>query len=279
LNPYPKTQVADKYWAQRRSLFSRFDDGIQLDREGWFSVTPEAIANHIAERVAQIPRGGGHGGMIVLDAFCGCGGNSIAFARRPEVSLVMCVDTDLSKLQMAAKNASIYNIDSEKLLFVHDNAIQVLSLYSNGKKSAQQGPSKSNTEEPTTLHGYSCNGPLPERLDCIFLSPPWGGPEYENVGKRHFTLTTHISIQGDGTTETIDGEELLTLSAKALQQVVYFLPRNLNGITTGRSALQAGYVGTLELEKNVVNGKFKTITAYLGFDKETTIRPNRVGIP
>lgn len=53
MNPYPKDQVADKYWAQRRRLFTRYDKGIELDKEGWYSVTPEAIANHIAKRVVQ----------------------------------------------------------------------------------------------------------------------------------------------------------------------------------------------------------------------------------
>ena len=53
MNPYPKDVVADKYWAQRRRLFSRFDEGIELDRDGWFSVTPEAIAYHIAKRVVE----------------------------------------------------------------------------------------------------------------------------------------------------------------------------------------------------------------------------------
>jgi hypothetical protein len=53
VNPYPKDVVADKYWAQRRRLFSRFDEGIELDRDGWFSVTPEAIAHHIAKRVVE----------------------------------------------------------------------------------------------------------------------------------------------------------------------------------------------------------------------------------
>ena len=33
-----------KYWMQRYTLFSRFDDGILMDEEGWFSVTPEGIA-------------------------------------------------------------------------------------------------------------------------------------------------------------------------------------------------------------------------------------------
>ena len=33
-----------KYWLQRYTLFSRFDEGVALDEEGWYSVTPEAIA-------------------------------------------------------------------------------------------------------------------------------------------------------------------------------------------------------------------------------------------
>lgn len=41
--------------------------------EGWYSVTPEKIAAHIAERCA-LP--------IVIDAFCGVGGNTIQFAMR-----------------------------------------------------------------------------------------------------------------------------------------------------------------------------------------------------
>ncbi len=40
--PLPRTLW--KYWMQRYTLFARFDDGILLDEEGWFSVTPEAIA-------------------------------------------------------------------------------------------------------------------------------------------------------------------------------------------------------------------------------------------
>lgn len=53
-NPHPKTVVHDKYWCQRRRLFSRFDMGIQLDSEGWFSVTPEIIADHVAQRVGDL---------------------------------------------------------------------------------------------------------------------------------------------------------------------------------------------------------------------------------
>lgn len=43
--------------------------------EGWFSVTPEKIAEHIAGRVSQSFKCD-----IVVDAFCGVGGNTIQFA-------------------------------------------------------------------------------------------------------------------------------------------------------------------------------------------------------
>lgn len=39
-------------WAQRYRLFSLFDEGCEMDREGWYSVTPENIAAQIAERCA-----------------------------------------------------------------------------------------------------------------------------------------------------------------------------------------------------------------------------------
>ncbi|CAG2169712.1 unnamed protein product [Oppiella nova] len=39
-----------KYWHQRYDLFSRFDEGIRMDSESWYSVTPERIAQHIAQR-------------------------------------------------------------------------------------------------------------------------------------------------------------------------------------------------------------------------------------
>mmetsp|Transcript_6568 Transcript_6568/g.10217 ORF Transcript_6568/g.10217 Transcript_6568/m.10217 type:complete len:514 (+) Transcript_6568:15-1556(+) len=61
-----------KYWAQRYRLFSLFDRGIRMDHEAWFSVTPERIAVHIAERCMC---------DVLIDAFAGVGGNSIQFAR------------------------------------------------------------------------------------------------------------------------------------------------------------------------------------------------------
>lgn len=58
-------------WNQRHRLFSLFDYGVQLDRQSWYSVTPERIAQQIAERCRC---------DVVVDAFCGAGGNAIQFA-------------------------------------------------------------------------------------------------------------------------------------------------------------------------------------------------------
>ncbi len=40
----PLPRALWKYWLQRYTLFSRFDEGVLIDEEGWFSVTPEALA-------------------------------------------------------------------------------------------------------------------------------------------------------------------------------------------------------------------------------------------
>ena len=153
LNPYPTSVVPDKFWAQRKRLFSKYDEGIQIhnvndnnDGEMWYSVTPESIANHVAEKmINMILRQGGHqqsassssstsGNItIVLDVFCGCGGNSIAFARLnaenkegrylPHVK-VIAVDNNVSRLKMAANNAAIYDIGKDDIIFIHADAVR-----------------------------------------------------------------------------------------------------------------------------------------------------------
>jgi trimethylguanosine synthase len=64
--------LVEKYWFQRYDLFSRYDEGIEMDEEGWYSVTPEEIAIRHAQRC---------GNGIVIDCFAGVGGNAIQFAK------------------------------------------------------------------------------------------------------------------------------------------------------------------------------------------------------
>ena len=366
VNPYPTSQVQDKYWAQRKRLFSRFDEGIQLDQESWYSVTPEAIAKHHADRiVALCGRGSGSGsgnagtsrssnnnnnntngnvvngpnvplgGLIVVDAFGGCGGNAIAMALHPGVALVVCVDTDRRKLEMAASNASIYGVDTEKVLFVHANACLVLQELSscgtkdgdgtaggtatdgdddrqqvvengcgdreNTKPGTGAGTSTCGVSSGTDVvgsaltHGYTImtghtsitawlsahhrsnnnnNNDSSRKslcvVDAVFLSPPWGGTEYHKIGKRAFGLLNGIRIDASSnvassTDECLwDGEQLLGAALGVAPHVVCFLPRNTNGMYVGKSASKVGYRGCIRLEQDVLAGKLKTISVYLG---------------
>lgn len=93
--------LVEKYWLRRYDLFSKYDEGIKLDQEGWFSVTPEEIAVRHAQR--------GGGGGVVVDGFAGVGGNAIQFAKM--CYHVVAIDIDPQKVEMAFNNAKIYGVE------------------------------------------------------------------------------------------------------------------------------------------------------------------------
>jgi len=407
-NPHPTWAVHNKYWAQRRRLFSKFDQGIQLDSEGWYSVTPEIIADHVAARFAELsaafaargcgsrlpfmngggqqygsdPLGllgspgpddngnasgvnvdisGGGGGLIMLDAFCGCGGNSIAFAKLPStfVSQVVCVDLDRNKLRHAAHNAALYGIPTDKLIFIECNTLRVLEgCYRNGRRT---DPSDSGYfREPDLsaaaverVAGFLIGGEdlLPPHIDAVFIDPPWGGVDYGTCGKHGYDLEKNMKIKRDkgrddndvslartnsvrklsgasscdedllgpplgsaaeqnsnasnnggggldaffdafdtgpapkvskalgaktmsqtcrdlAGEDCVDGAELLKIAAEATRSrmVLYDMPKNTNKESLGKAALAAGYRGNIKLEEHYLNGRLKTVTAYLGTD-------------
>lgn len=105
---------AQVYWVRRRELFSLFDNGIQTDAEGLYSVTPEAIANQIAKNLDA---------KSVLDAFCGIGGNAIGFARADKK--VFAVDASGERLAMARHNAGIYGVEKQ-IEFLHMYVFEAL---------------------------------------------------------------------------------------------------------------------------------------------------------
>ncbi|CAG0892232.1 unnamed protein product [Darwinula stevensoni] len=125
-----------KYWAQRYRLFSLFDEGIKMDHESWFSVTPEKIAEHIAERCRC---------DVIIDAFCGVGGNAIQFAFTCEH--VIAIDINPEKVALARHNASLYGV-ADRIDFVVGDFFDLASRL---------------------------------QAEVVFLSPPWGGPAYLNA--------------------------------------------------------------------------------------------------
>ncbi|KAL1546955.1 trimethylguanosine synthase-like isoform X4 [Salvia divinorum] len=102
-----------KYWWQRYLLFSRFDNGIKMDEEGWFSVTPETLAKHHAERCGR--------GAIV-DLFTGVGGNAIQFAQWGRH--VIAIDIDPIKIEYARHNAAVYGVD-ERIDFINGDSFSL----------------------------------------------------------------------------------------------------------------------------------------------------------
>ena len=131
----PDEEKENKYYTIRYYLFSQFDKGIQMDKESWYSVTPEEISIYISNLIKD------SNNYSIIDAFCGCGGNTIFFSKK--FKTVYANDLYENKIKMTINNLKIYNCD--------DNVI------------------------------FSCQDFLTfnQNSDFIFLSPPWGGIEYK----------------------------------------------------------------------------------------------------
>lgn len=135
----PTSKKLLKYFAQRYRLFHLFDEGIQLDEESWYSVTPEKIATHIAERF--------EGRKVIVDLFSGAGGNAIQFALAG--AYVIGVEISAHKITLAKHNARVYGV-AEYIDFINADVYTLL---------------------PELV-------PRRNSIDAVFMSPPWGGPSY-----------------------------------------------------------------------------------------------------
>ncbi|KAL7748773.1 putative diacylglycerol O-acyltransferase tgs1 [Sorochytrium milnesiophthora] len=204
------TQRTRKYFAQRHRLFERYDEGIMMDEEGWFSVTPECIARHIAQRC----RSG-----LVVDAFAGMGGNAIQFALTCD--RVVAIDIDPKKIECARHNARIYGVE-DKIEFVLADALTWL---------------RETDVQP----------------DVIFLSPPWGGPEY--LQQPYYTLDMI----------PLDGLDLFRLARSKADNVVYYLPRTTPNWALAPLVEETDSPAQLfEIEEQFLSGKCKAISVYFG---------------
>jgi len=206
LNIPPELAGVSKYWAQRYRLFSKYDEGIRMDEESWYSVTPEKIARHIALKCKC---------DVIVDGFCGVGGNAIQFALT--CTRVIAVDIDREKVAMARHNAKVYGVEDKIDFIVGDFFSVVPSL----------------------------------KADAIFLSPPWGGPEYVNQD------VFDLKLMGG----MMDGFSVFSTAKQVTENIAYFVPKNTN---VDQLASLAGKGGKVEVEQNLLNRKTKTLTAYYG---------------
>ncbi|CAH1399591.1 unnamed protein product [Nezara viridula] len=195
-----------KYWYKRYRLFSRFDEGIKLDEESWYSVTPEKVSSHTAERCRC---------DVMIDACCGAGGNTIQFAFTCE--RVIAIDIDPQKIQLARHNAKVYGVE-DRIEFIVGDFLKLAP----------------------TLQG-----------DVVFLSPPWGGPDY----------ASQPTYNLDRIMPPIGGEALYSSAASITPNVAMFLPRN---VIADELLKLAGHGSSLELEQNFLGKKLIAVTVYFG---------------
>ncbi|KAM3377582.1 trimethylguanosine synthase [Capsicum galapagoense] len=200
--------LVKKYWFQRYDLFWRYDQGIKMDEEGWFSVTPEQIAVRHALRC---------GGGVVIDGFAGVGGNAIQFATM--CHHVIAIDIDPRKIALAFENAKIYGVEGHIEFIVGDFFQLAPSLKGN----------------------------------VVFLSPPWGGPEYRS--KESFTLDL---------LKPKNGYSLFQVAQSIAPNVIMYLPRNVELLQVEELSWLSSPPLKVEIEENMLHGRLKSITAYFG---------------
>ncbi|KAH9479170.1 Trimethylguanosine synthase [Psilocybe cubensis] len=264
-------QHLQKYFSQRERFFSLYSTapGCLLDEEGWYSVTPELLADQIAERCRC---------DTILDAFCGVGGNAIAFAKTCQ--RVVALDTSPTRLALARHNAQIYGV-ADRIEFV-------LTDYISFVRSQMTLPSHSNPESDDHQER--------RKFDVVFLSPPWGGPSYLSGSTDDVSaLDNDKDIASSQAPEhpsyslssirPIHGTELFDLTRKITKNVAYYLPRNtrLEEISellsqerkrsSGQSLKQKNNPAVqsappveekVEVEEEWMGNKLKALTCYFG---------------
>ncbi len=159
--------AGQKYWDKRYQYFSKFDEGIQTDLVGLYSVMPEVTALAQAKLIK---------GDYVLDAFAGIGGSAIALARSGKQ--VVAVEKDPNRFRMAKNNAKVYDVD-HRIAFINGDFFDIAAK---------------------------------QLASTVNLDPPWGGPEYKQLGK--FMLNNFSP----------DGNEILRFSLANFDEVVLRVP-------------------------------------------------------
>ena len=169
-----KEEKANSYYVQRYYFFSLFDKGVQMDKESWYSVTPEEISDYISSIIPDSLS------SSILDGFCGCGGNIISFSKN--FNKVYANDLFENKINMTKNNTKIYDCPDNIKYYNKDYFDLDLSN---------------------------------EKIDYIFLSPPWGGPEYKN--DKIYSLKKWMNP---------NVEKIIEKSLSFSRNLIFYLPRN-----------------------------------------------------
>lgn len=199
-SPKEKESVPHNYFSKRHLLFSRFDEGIRMSSEMWYSVCAECFACTIARVLSNHIRSSGY----VLDLFGGAGGQAIGFAL--EGHSVHSIEYNEQHCALIHNNAKIYGVSH--LVFPICGDVFTQSIR------------------------FCTSGTIPQRYDCVVLSPPWGGPGYWRSGDLDLRTLKMNNYRGS---------QLISLMCKLVdrrisKRFILHLPRN----TTSKSIYSTG---------------------------------------
>ena len=136
--------------------------------DAWFGVTHESVAKYVAFAVCNLKltrrstiaqhmaEAAPPNRSIIIDAFCGVGGNTIAFALSGKWKRVYAIEKDSKTLECAKHNAEIYGV-ADKITWFHGDCFEIL------------GAVESTNNTVTALQAIAST------FGVIFGSPPWGG--------------------------------------------------------------------------------------------------------
>ena len=238
-NPTANKQIAYGYWQKRYFLFRKFDEGIRMNTTSWFSVTPETLARHQAKKLTQLcsPLSSDPehspvsqpAPLVVLDAFGGVGGNTIQFARMPEVSLVHSCEIAEKTSQLALLNCKVYGISSKVSILCCD----VFTLLKSEKR--------------------------PNEIDILFLSPPWGGQKSREE-KKNFSIEHFGDLP-------LDTASMLVKALGVAKVVALYLPKytNLEELEEilGRVTKEREGNYEIDIEKARLQKNYFALTVYI----------------
>lgn len=90
------------------------------------------------------------------------------------------------------------------------------------------------------------------KADVVFLSPPWGGPNYMRKDTIYDLEESLLPVPAS---------KLLEETRKVTKNIAVYLPRNSN---TKQLAILAGPGNAVEIEQNLLDRKLIALTAYYG---------------
>lgn len=182
---------------------------------------------------------------------------------------VIAIDTSPVRLALARHNAVIYGVE-DRIEFILADYLSFARSYLSAAATSVKGRQR--------------------KIDVVFLSPPWGGPEYIAGGNETSSAPASASEGQSGeeshpdfslaSIQPIHGADLFRLTRKITPNVAYFLPRNTNleeisALLTaesdsssangkGKQRASSSNAEVVEVEEEWMGPKLKALTCYFG---------------